>query len=259
MLLYCLLSARTLRDAITRSVQFYRMLEERWGRLDLYVQGSDAELRIDSRRIQRNPIAFIVDTTGMTVLHGVFGWLIAEPIPVTTILLDYAETLRMHCDPALLPCPLELGADRAAMRFPSEYLDYPVVRTLDDFERRAGLSILFDQPENLAHAGVAERARRIMFGCLRERHDLPTLDELSAELNCNRARLRRNLSKAGVSYNSIKDSCRRELALDLLRRSRLSVEDIAIRLGFCDSDAFRRTFRHWMSMSPLQYRGIKGP
>jgi len=117
-----------------------------------------------------------------------------------------------------------------------------------------GQSFLFDEVDDHVQLGVAEHARRIVFGSLRERHVLPTLDELSIELNCTRAVLRRNLAKAGVSYNYIKDSCRRELALDLLRRSRLSVEEIAIRLGFCDSDAFRRAFREWMGVTPLRYR-----
>jgi len=254
MLMYCLISSRTLREAVTRCARFYEMLAERMGDLELHVQGGSAELRIESRHLQRNAVALVVDATGMAALHGVFGWLIGQPIPLSRISMHYDERLRAYFDSAILPYPVEFNTPRTAMLFASEYLDYPVVRTLDDYERRTGLSFLFDPEVHQGPSGAAERARRIIYGALREQSGLPTLDELSVELDCSRARLRRELAKAGASYNFIKDSCRRELALELLRRSRLSVEDIAVRLGFCDSDAFRRAFRHWMDMSPLQYR-----
>ena len=62
------------------------------------------------------------------------------------------------------------------------------------------------------------------------------------------------LTDEGASYREIKDSCRRELGLDLLRRSSLPIEEIAVRLDFCDSDAFRRAFHDWLGMPPTRYR-----
>jgi len=254
MLLYCLITSRTLREAIGRTARFYAMLDERWGRLDLYVHGTTAEIRLESMRVRHNVIAFVVDVIGIAVLHGLLSWLIGHMIPVSMIQMDYDESMRPNFDPVLLPFPLSLGAGRGAIRFPAEYLDYPVVRTLEDYERRAGQSFLFDLHEDRAGTNVAERARRLMYSALRERRTLPMLEELSTQLNCTVPTLRRSLARAGTSYNQIKDSCRRELALDLLRRSTLSIEEISVRLGFCDSDAFRRAFRDWMNVSPLKYR-----
>lgn len=255
MLLYCLLSSRTLREAITRTSHFYCMLGERWGRLDLHVQGGNAEIRMDALRSRRNAIAFVVDATGLAVHHGLFSWLIGCRIPLSAILMDYGADLRPNFDPATLPHPLTLNAGKTALCFPAHYLDYPVVRTSDDKDdRTGGLGILFALQDERARSLLAERARRSMYAVLRERHAPPTLEELADRLDCTVSTLRRNLARDGMSYNLIKDSCRRELALDLLRRSTLSIEDIATRLGFCDSDAFRRAFRGWIGMSPLQYR-----
>lgn len=251
MLHYCLITSRTLREVIARASRFYRMLDERWGRLELHVQGSQAEIRTDSMRVRRNAVAFVVEATGLAVIHRMFSWLIGETIPLTAILMDYDESLRPYFDVATLPFPLTLQAGRTALCFPAEFLDYPVLRKPDD---NPGPGLLFDLQEDLGDAGLAERARRLMVQALREHRRLPGLDELAEQLDCNVASLRRRLARAGASYNVLKDSCRRELALDLLRRTTLSVEDISVRLGFCDSDAFRRTFREWMDVSPLQYR-----
>jgi len=251
MLHYCLISSRTLREVIARAGRFYRMLDERWGRLELHVQASQAEIRTDSLRVRRNAVAFVVDAMGLAVIHHLFSWLIGQTIPVSVILMNYDEALRPCFDNDTLPFPLQLQAGRTALCFPAEFLDYPVVRAPED---TPGPGLLFDLQEDRGDAGLAERARQLMVQALREQRRLPSLDKLAGQLECSVASLRRHLSRAGASYNVLKDSCRRELALDLLRRTSLSVEDIATRLDFCDSDAFRRAFRDWMDQSPLQYR-----
>jgi len=258
MLLYCLISSRSLREVIARASRFYAMLDERWGRLDLHAHGSTAEIRLETLRVSRNVVAFVVDSIGVAVLHGMLSWLIGHELPLSMILMDYEENMRPNFDSVLLPYPLTLGASRTAISFPAEYLDYPVMRTLEDFEQRAGQSFLFDLQADLTGSGVAEQARRLMYAALTQRRTLPMLGELSTQLHCTVPTLRRNLTRVGTSYNHIKDSCRRELALDLLRRSTISIEEISMRLGFCDSDAFRRAFREWMGMSPLKYRQAGG-
>jgi len=102
--------------------------------------------------------------------------------------------------------------------------------------------------------GLVERARKVMFESLKYGAHLPTLPELAERLEAKPELFRRRLREAGGSYNQLKQSCRRELSLDLLHRTTLSVEAISDRLGFCDSDAFRRAFHEWMGMSPSTYR-----
>jgi hypothetical protein len=72
------------------------------------------------------------------------------------------ELLSVYFDSAILPYPVQFNTPRTAMLFASEYLDYPVVRTLDDYERRTGLSFPFDPevhqgPSPLAGFSAPER------------------------------------------------------------------------------------------------------
>lgn len=254
MLFFCLVSSRTLREAIVRACDFYQMLETRWGRMNLQVHGATAELCIDSMRTRKNLTACVVDTMGIAALHSLFGWLIGQAIPVSAVLLDYDATFLSDIDSGVLPFPLTMAADRTAIRFASEYLDFPVIRSAQEYGQRLTLGFAFELHEDASRVDLAERVRRILYQNLRDSHRLLSLQELSNRLGKSHATLRRQLSSAGTSYNQIKDSCRRELGLDLLRRSTLSVEAIADRLGFCDSDAFRRSFREWIGVSPSAYR-----
>ena len=70
------------------------------------------------------------------------------------------------------------------------------------------------------------------------------------------ATLRRRLRTEGVSYQTIKDRVRLEIAVAYLKDSRRSVLDIAIELGFSEGSAFTRAFKHWTSLSPGKYRRV---
>ena len=259
MFLICLSSSRTLREAMGRAADFYRMLDDRWGHLELRTRGEIVELRADSLRQKRNAIAFAADTMGLAALHGLFSWMIRQPVPISMVHLAYGEDMRPYFDAGALPFPLTLGARWHSIEFPARYLDYPVVRSVEDYADRLILSCSSDAAERSGEAHLAEHARLILYRALRDSHTLLSLEELSDRLGLNRATVRRQLDRAGLSYNQIKVSCRRELALDLLRRSSVSVEEIAARLGFCDSDAFRRSFRDWIGVSPSEYRKAGEP
>jgi AraC-like DNA-binding protein len=205
-------------------------------------------------RVRKNAVAFVADTMGIAALHGLLGWLIGETLPLSMISLDYPAHFRRYFFHKALPYPLHLDADRSAICFAAQYLDFPVVRTTHDSGYKLIMSFAPGLEDEGSSANLAERVRRLMYQVLRDSHRVPSLQALSDRLGQTRATLRRQLKQSGVSYNQLKDSCRRELSLDLLRRSQLSIEEIANQLGFCDADAFRRSFRGWIGISPSNYR-----
>ncbi len=66
--------------------------------------------------------------------------------------------------------------------------------------------------------------------------------------------LRRRLAEEGVSLSELKDELRLQLAIELLRDTRLTMEDIAESLAFSDAASFRRAFRRWTGEAPQDYR-----
>jgi len=254
MFICCLMSSRTLAEAIRRASSFYRMLDNRWGRLTLTVNGPTAVLRVDALRAHMTEINFTVDTIGIASLHAVFGWLIGQTLPVSLIRLRYAESMRCLLETSSLPFPLRLNAEDNAIEFPARFLDYPVRRTMDDCRDPLLLIFATEASNERWQTDLAQQAQLVMYRALRDSHRLLSLAELSSRLGQTAATVRRQLSQEGTSYSHIKERCRCELGLDLLRGSALSVEDIAARLAFCDSDAFRRSFRGWTGVPPSVYR-----
>jgi len=63
------------------------------------------------------------------------------------------------------------------------------------------------------------------------------------------------LSAEGKHYQQIVDEVRRSLALEFLRNTGLSVEEIALRIGFSEATNFRKAFRKWTGHTPGHLRG----
>jgi AraC-like DNA-binding protein len=252
---YCLASASTLRCAIERCVEAFEAIDWRCGKMSLRVRGDLAHLELDAMHPVRTPAWLLIELYGVASIHSLLSWLIAEPIPLLQLVLPQEEADFEALELPELAAPVLTGASWTGFVFPATLLDYPVVRTAEDLLSRSPQNFLFSPGEDGApQASPAEEVRRMAMRALQETQRLPAFEELVGQIGGSAATLRRRLAREGITYREIKDSCRRELALNMLRRPELPIEEIAGRLDFCDSDAFRRAFNDWLGMPPSRYR-----
>ena len=81
----------------------------------------------------------------------------------------------------------------------------------------------------------------------------PSLERVAAGLGLTPAALQRRLREQNLSFSTLIDQVRRELALHYLRR-RLPVSELAPLLGYSETSAFFRAFRRWFDATPGEYR-----
>lgn len=82
---------------------------------------------------------------------------------------------------------------------------------------------------------------------------VPQLTEVVEHLRTSPRTLQRKLKEEGVSFQSITESVKSELALALLKKRELTVNEIAYRLGYAEPSVFRRAFKKWMGTNPRAY------
>lgn len=146
--------------------------------------------------------------------------------------------------------PVEHGAAATLIVYPGACRDMPVPTA------RPQLSALVE--ERLAKMlealeggdDLVARARARVPGLLR-RGDV-TVAALASALHMSRRSLERALAAAGVSGASLFEDERRRLALAWLPR--LTVDEVATRLGYADTRAFARAFKRWTGEAPSAYR-----
>ena len=93
----------------------------------------------------------------------------------------------------------------------------------------------------------AEIARRLP-------HGEPRRQDVAAGLGLAERTLQRRLQEESVSFQSLLDRTRRELAQQYLAEDRHTLTDVADMLGFVDSSNFFRACKRWFGVPPAQYR-----
>ncbi|HSK14346.1 MAG TPA: AraC family transcriptional regulator [Phnomibacter sp.] len=93
----------------------------------------------------------------------------------------------------------------------------------------------------------------------KSRTAFPTIDEVAAQMHFTPRTLQRKLQDEGVSFRTLCDTIKKDIAISLLSLGKLSVSEIADRTGYTDATAFQRAFRLWTGESPGAYRQKAGP
>ncbi|MFP3383940.1 helix-turn-helix domain-containing protein [Tritonibacter sp. SIMBA_163] len=81
-----------------------------------------------------------------------------------------------------------------------------------------------------------------------------TADSVCRQVVMSKRTLYRHLAQEGVTFQSVLDETRTELALHYLRQDDISVEEISYLLAYSDPNSFYRAFRNWTGLTPLQAR-----
>ncbi len=189
------------------------------------------------------------------IVHGVACWLAGRRIPILAIELRCSETGFLR-------------------RLSGDVFREPAIRPAahaDDFLRRL---------PGLADQAQPRRAQAVPGPCAGEHSgEIPRPAEprqshqerpappagrtlagnrnsLAQRLCMSASTLRRRLAEEGQTYQGLKDSVRKELAIVWLAEPAISFSEIATRLGFADVSSFYKAFRKWSGSNPGHYRSL---
>ncbi|WP_322046438.1 AraC family transcriptional regulator [Paraburkholderia sp. J67] len=82
----------------------------------------------------------------------------------------------------------------------------------------------------------------------------PGMDEVAHAMHMTTRTLRRRLLAEETSFLAILDDVRRSLALEYLKTTPMSTDDIAMLLDFSDTANFRRALKRWTGKGPRELR-----
>ncbi len=242
------LSAATVEQGLKRALRFLAsVLDDMHGTVTR--EGERAAVVLTERGAPRRAFTYC---TFWLILHGLTCWLAGRRIPILAAdfrceapdYVDDYQTLFTH--------ELRFGRPRTRIVFAAAFLDLPVRRSiaeLNAFLRKAPANILVKYRSN---DSLTVRVRQALRASAP--NEWPDFDSLAAALHMSSSTLRRRLDGEGQSYQSIKDSLRRDHAVRCLTRGQQSVAAIAEELGFADPSSFHRAFKKWTGLQPNEYR-----
>ncbi|MGN4070994.1 helix-turn-helix transcriptional regulator [Burkholderia gladioli] len=90
---------------------------------------------------------------------------------------------------------------------------------------------------------------------VRECHDrYPTAESVAERLHMSVRTFKRRLAEQNTGFRRLLDEAQRFDAVELLRRPDLSLERIAMELGYANPANFTRAFTRWTGVTPSAFR-----
>ena len=83
-----------------------------------------------------------------------------------------------------------------------------------------------------------------------------TLDRIAESLGSTSRTISRHLRDAGIQFSDLRNEVRARMAQHYLSEGRLSIADIAEKLGYSDQASFTKAFRNWTGTSPGRARRL---
>ena len=153
---------------------------------------------------------------------------------------------------AYFKCPVHFGADEDALLLSNaslasstilgdEGITQFLVSHLDD-----ELSKISEKP-TLGAQTKDEIARALSDG-------LPKMADIARRLGLSARSFHRRLAEQGVSFQSLTEETRRDIAIGMLKEQRYALSEIAFLTGYSEQSAFNRAFKRWTGHTPASYR-----
>lgn len=245
-----LIRCSNLREAIRIGCQFYHLVTDDFavrlaeGPRDASLYLADSIAQSSRRRMLNGAVPFFA--------YGLMCWLTGKRLPLITVHNVFPEeSFSSELEP-FYRAPMFFQQPRTELRFETALLDLPIMPDEERLRR-----FLASMPAALVmryrdDTSMAERVRAILRRNLKRSI---SLEDVAGMLAVSPQTLRRRLlDEEQCGFQEVKDRLRRDMALHLLQKSRLSLEEVGISLGFAELSTFHRAFRRWTGSTPGEYR-----
>ncbi|MEY5099156.1 MAG: hypothetical protein RJA36_1875 [Pseudomonadota bacterium] len=186
-------------------------------------------------------------------IHGLACWYTDSRIPLQCASFSFPAPPHRDSYAVLFPAPLQFSAAQTAIRFDARYLELPLRRDEAAMNQLLKNALPLMVQSYRRDRLLLERVRRLLRSRPQDAHNA---EALAALLHVSPRTLHRQLHELGNSLQALKDSVRRERAIELLLRTQKPNKQLAEATGFGNEKSFIRAFRGWTGQTPAQYRQL---
>jgi AraC-like DNA-binding protein len=189
--------------------------------------------------------------TTLRYLHGYACWAVDSRIPLVGVEFPFVAPRHAEVYPLMFPGPVAFGALSARLSFDKAYLSLPLRR--DEAALRAMLqrALPLTVRQYRRDRLLVQRVRQLLRA---DAAGASNATRIAERLHVSQRTLHRQLHEEGASLQGLKDEARRDVALDLLSRTAMSLKQVAAQAGFRSEKSFSRAFKQWTGATPGEVR-----
>ena len=238
----------TLGSAMRRAGRAFGLLQTEV-ELQLVQAGPLAGLRLHFNDPAAAQLVFLHELL-LRSFWRLLAWLAGGRLPAERFDFAFANPPYAGSYGKIFPAPLRFEQQQSAFWIDARHLQQPVRQdkaALRSFLADARANVIVPRRTDL----ISERVRLHL---QKAQPAWPDLGATAVAMHMAASTLQRHLASDGTSFQALKDALRRDLAIVRLHTSSVPLAALADELGFADSAAFQRAFKHWTGSSPGAYR-----
>ena len=178
-------------------------------------------------------------------------WITRRELAPLAVVFAYAAPADRRAHEDAFGCEIRFGAATNRILLSNADLAVPLP-TADAALSAVHERLLDEQMERLGQRSFSAKVSAEIARCLPSGE--PRRPDVAASLCMADRTLQRRLHDEAVSFQSLLEQTRQELARQYLADSRYSLAEVADLLGFVDTSNFFRACKRWFGLPPAQYR-----
>ncbi len=256
------IQCQTLREVLIQGTHFYQTIRNDINFSFIEVENetnnatdneteSEAVLTLQLKDESLDPDHFLIEFF-LLVWHRFSIWLVGQKVPLKYANFKYPAPGHVKEYSILLPCHCRFNQTENSIVFDRSALSLPIKqkeRELKQFLKNSPADLL---SKPMFHSTFTTQVMNYM--AENKIESMPLIEQVASYFNMSSRNLRRRLKEEGSSYQTIKDTLRKNYAMKLLNNKELAINQIAREVGFNEPAGFTRAFKQWSGKSPKQYR-----
>lgn len=175
----------------------------------------------------------------------------APVIPLTVFVQHPApKSTQGHVD--WFGCPVQFDAEVDAVLLAPETLAQANILGDEGISRYLISHLDAELSEVASEVTLVTKARDAIAQSLSE--GTPKVADIARGLGLSARSFHRRMSEHGLSFQTLTETTRRDLAEGLLRDEHYTLAEIAFLTGFSEQSSFTRAFKRWVGQTPASYR-----
>ncbi len=177
-----------------------------------------------------------------------------SPVPFfpLEVLVQHGEPKSKAFHEKWFGCPVTFGAELDAVLISKEAMERPNILGDEGISRYLISHLDAELADFAAVPPIVAKAKDAIARALSE--GPPRMGDIASGLGLSARSFHRRLLEHGLSFKTLTQETRRELAEGLLRDEQHSLAEVAFLTGFSEQSSFTRAFKRWLGTTPAYYR-----
>jgi AraC-like DNA-binding protein len=248
------IQCQTLRQALVEGTRFYHLIRNDL-EITFHETDSEATLSLSLKDEFLDPDNLLIEFF-LLIWHRFSIWLVGNKVPLKYADFKYSPPDHVKEYSLFFPCHCRFNQAKNSIVFDRSALSLPIKRSekeLNAFLKKSPADLL-SKPlfsNTFTSQVMTYMGEAINEGSL---NAVPLIEDVASYFNMSSRNLRRRLSEENNSYQSIKDTLRKNHAIKLLTDNELAINQISREVGFNEPAAFTRAFKQWTGQTPRNFR-----